>query len=118
MRPDQEHVARTLASVVLEGLHGDTPTPGMRETIMPTLSLDIRGIVRGMSRKVMIDSAEIARMMSEEWERQAEAIDLGAMIRDEVRRQIEETKRDLAAFAITSTRQSPQRSASGSASSP
>jgi hypothetical protein len=95
VRPDQEHAARTLAQVVIDGYARSGPSPGLEGVLAPTLRLDVQALVRGMSRQVMIDSAEIARLCSAEWERQAGEIDLDKSIRDAVAKHIQIAHRDM-----------------------
>jgi hypothetical protein len=84
MKPDQEHIARELAYVVLAGSdgHQPAPIPGRAEVLV-----EMRGMVQSIRRHILIDHANVALRIADEIERQASAVDIDAMIREAVTRE-------------------------------
>lgn len=84
MRPDQEHIARELAHTLLANLD-DRPAhiSGRAE-----VHVELRGMVHGIRRQLLVDHARVALQIADEIERQTKEVDLDAIVRAAVAREV------------------------------
>jgi low affinity Fe/Cu permease len=88
MRPETEYVARQLAAMITadDGQH-----PGYNVGV-GIVEVEMRGMVQGIRRQILLDHAAIAKQIGDEIERQAAGVNIGATIHRAVERAISEQR--------------------------
>lgn len=97
MKPETEYAARLLAATVMEGDRTlDGRFHGFEDALDPTVTVELRGMVKTIRREFLLNSASIAERVKAECERQLGEVNLTEAIAAEVARHVAVLKRDVA----------------------
>jgi hypothetical protein len=98
VKPEIEYAARQLAATVLEGERTlDGRFHGFEDAIHPSVTVELRGMVKTIRREFLLDGATIAERVKLALEKQLGETDLEAVIAQEVARHVAGLKRSVAA---------------------
>lgn len=92
MKPETEYIARQLASVVLQD-RGDGGR--LNGAGMGIVEIHLRGMERNIRQEILLDHVHLAGYIADEIERQTKGVDLEALVREKVAREIERAEAEL-----------------------